>query len=136
MKVANLIVMRATRNITFDCKFHVVFSPKYRRSVLKDGVDSRFKQIAKAVCAAKGADLIEMEVMPDHVHLLVSCDPQFRVHLLVKAIKGTSSKLLREEFPWLKGRIPSLWTNAYFVGTVGSVSLETVKAYVANQRHV
>jgi putative transposase len=128
--------MRSNRNITFDCKYHVVFSPKYRRSVLVEGVDVRLKQIAEVVCEEKDADLIEMEVMPDHVHLLVGCDPQFGIHRLVKAIKGKSSKALREEFPWLKSRLPTLWTNAYFVGSVGSVSLDVVKTYVENQKNV
>ena len=55
----------------------------------------------------------------DHVHLVVEVDPQFGVHRLVKAIKGRSSRVLREEFSWLRSRLPSLWTNSYFVATVG-----------------
>lgn len=74
--------------------------------------------------------------MPDHAHLLVGCDPQFGIHRLVKAIKGRSLGLLRQEFPSLKRRLPCLWTNAYFVGTVCAVSLETVRAYVEGQKGV
>lgn len=74
--------------------------------------------------------------MPDHVHLLVECDPQYGIHRLVKQIKGRSSRLLRLEFPSLKRRLPTLWTNSYFVATCGGAPLEVIKQYVANQRNV
>lgn len=78
--------------------------------------------------------MISVEVMPDHVHLLVSCDPQFGIHRLVKYIKGTSSRILRQEFPSLKRQLPSLWTNSYYIGTTGGVTLEVVKKYVESQK--
>nr|WP_281261225.1 IS200/IS605 family transposase [Desmospora activa] len=74
-----------------------------------------------------------MEIMPDHVHLLIQCDPQFGIHKVVKHLKGYPSRVLRQEFPHLKSRIPSLWTNVYFVATVGTVSLEVVKQYTETQ---
>jgi putative transposase len=63
--------------------------------------------------------LLEIEVIPDHVHILLGVDPQLGVHRVVKAIKGRSSRLLRQEFSWLKSHLPTLWTNSYFVSTVG-----------------
>jgi putative transposase len=75
-----------------------------------------------------------MEVLPDHVHLLVGCDPQFGIHRLVKLLKGYSSHALREEFPSLKRRLPSLWTNSSFVATTGGVTLETLKRSVETQK--
>ncbi len=72
--------------------------------------------------------------MPDHVHLIVGCDPQFGIHKLVKLIKGSTSHDLRAEFPELKRKLPSLWTNSYYVGTVGGVTIETVKRYVESQK--
>lgn len=81
-----------------------------------------------------GQELIEMEVMPDHIHLLIGCDPQFGIHRLVKLLKGYSSHALRAEFPALKRRLPSLWTNSYFVSTVGGVTLETLKRYVESKK--
>ncbi|MEV6347674.1 IS200/IS605 family transposase, partial [Actinoplanes sp. NPDC051851] len=72
----------------------------------------------------------------DQVHLQVTCDPQYGIHRLVKQIKGRSSRLLRSEFPHLKSRMPTLWTNSYFVATVGGATLEIVKRYVENQRNV
>lgn len=77
-----------------------------------------------------------MEVMPDHVHLLVEVDPQFGVHHLVKRIKGRSSRLLRQEFRWCRTRFPSLWTNSYFVSAVGGAPLEIVEQYIEQQKHV
>jgi putative transposase len=73
--------------------------------------------------------------MPDHVHLLVTVDPQYGIHRLVKQIKGRSSRLLRQEFPHLRRRLPTLWTNSYLVATVGDTTLELVKQYVENQRY-
>ena len=78
----------------------------------------------------------QMEVMPDHVHLLVSVDPQFGIHRLIKLMKGRSSRLLRQEYPHLKRRMPTLWTNSYFVSTTGGVTLEVVKQYIEGQKHV
>ena len=98
-------------------------------------MDARFKQIVRDVCAERECHIIELETMPDHVHLLVECDPQYGIHRLVKQVKGRSSRLLREEFPSLKRRLPTLWTNSYFVATVGGAPLEIVKQYVENQRN-
>lgn len=131
-----VVTLRSNANITFQCAFHVVWCPKYRRGVLGGRVEARLKEIIREVVAEKGAWLVELEVMPDHVHLLVEVDPQFGVHRLVKAIKGNSSRVLREEFPALKSRLPTLWTNSYFIATVGGAPLEVVKKYVENQKNV
>jgi putative transposase len=128
--------VRTNNNVAFDCKFHVVFCPKYRRSVLVDGVDVRLKEIVAEVCEEYDALVVESEVMPDHVHLLVDIDPQFGIHRLVKVIKGRSSRLLRQEFPWLRSRLPTLWTNSYFVSTVGGAPLTVIKRYIENQKRV
>ena len=126
---------KSNSNIVYSCKYHVVFCPKYRRKVLVDGVDERFKQIAPLVCEELGgAEVLEMEVMPDHVHLLIEVDPQLGVHKVVKRIKGRTSHDLRAEFPWLRSRIPTLWTNSYYVSTVGGAPLAAVKAYIENQK--
>ena len=121
------VPFKSNRNITYSCKYHVVWYPKYRRRVLVNGVDTRLKEIITDTALEFLADLIELEVMPDHVHLLVEVDPQFGIHRLVKQIKGRSSRLLRQEFPALKSQLPSLWTNSYFVSTVGGAPLEIIK---------
>lgn len=127
---------KSNRNVVYFCKYHVVWCPKYRRRVLANGVDIRLKEIINETAVELQAEIIELEVMPDHVHLLVEIDPQFGIHRLVKRLKGRSSRLLRREFPALKSRLPSLWTNAYFVSTVGGAPLEVIKQYIENQKHV
>jgi putative transposase len=97
-------------------------------------MESRLKEIIAEVIAEKGAWLVELETMPDQVHLLVEVDPQLGIHRLVKAIKGRSSRLLRQEFPWLRSRLPSLWTNSYFVATVDGAPLSVITRYVENQK--
>ena len=138
-------------NVTYRCHYHVVWCPKYRRKVITsldpkldnppiDGdpgpVDERLKQIIREVCKETGNDILELETMPDHVHLLVDCDPQYGINKLVRLIKGRTSRYLRSEFPSLKRRLPTLWTNSYFVATVGGAPLSIVKQYVQNQRNV
>jgi putative transposase len=127
--------IRSNNNIVYRCTYHVVWCPKYRRPVITGDIDTRLKQIIQDVCRERDAHIVELETMPDHVHLLVGCDPQFGIHRLIKQIKGRSSRLLRQEFPSLRTRIPTLWTNSYFVATVGGATLEVVKRYVENQRN-
>ena len=127
---------KGNNNVVYSCKYHVVWCPKYRRKVLVDGVDIRLKELIKETCKEYSIDIIEMEIMPDHVHLLMEVDPQFGIHKAVKQIKGRTSRVLREEFPWLRSRIPSLWTNSYFVSTVGGAPLSVIKQYIENQKSV
>lgn len=127
---------KSNNNVVYSCKYHVVFCPKYRRPVLVDGVDSRLEELIAEVAANLRFDVIEQEIMPDHVHLLLEVDPQFGIHKAVKRIKGYSSNVLRTEFPWLKKRIPSLWTNSYFVSTVGGAPLAAIKRYIESQKTV
>jgi putative transposase len=128
--------VRSNNNVVYRCNYHVVRCPKYRRKVITGAVDDRLKQIIRDVCAERDAPIVELETMPDHVHLLVVCDPQYGIHRLVKQVKGRSSWLLRQEFPHLRRRLPTLWTNSYFVATAGGATLEAVKRYVENQRNV
>jgi putative transposase len=127
---------KSNLNIVYSWKYHVVWCPKYRRKVLVNAIASRLKEIIRQTVEAKQAELLELEVMPDHVHLLVEVDPQFGIHRLVKLIKGRTSMLLRQEFPALKKRLPALWTNRYFVSTVGGAPLAVIRQYIENQKHV
>lgn len=114
----------------------MVWCPKYRRKVLVNSVDMRLKEIIHPTAQEFRATVIELEVMPDHVHLLCEVDPQFGIHRLVRYLKGRSSRLLRQEFPWLRSRLPALWTNSYFVATVGGAPLAVIKQYIENQKGV
>lgn len=99
-----------------------------------DGVDARLKELLVQICEEEHIDLLEMEVMPDHVHLLLEVDPQYGINKAVKHIKGITSRLLRDEFPWLRTKVPTLWTNSYFVSTVGGAPLSAIKQYIENQK--
>jgi putative transposase len=128
------VTLRTNANIALQCAYQVVWCPKYRRTVIGGRMEQRLTEIIVEVIAEKGAWLIELETMADHVHLVVEVDPQFGIHKMVKAIKGRSSRVLREEFPWLKSKLPSLWTNSYFVATVGGAPLSVIKRYVQTQK--
>ena len=132
----NIIQYKSNKNVVYACQYHVVWCPKYRRKVLINGVDERLKVIINEVIHELNAELLDLEIMDDHVHLLVSVDPQFGIHKLIKRIKGVSSRILREEFPWLKSKIPALWTNSYFVSTVGGATSEAVEKYIEEQKKV
>ena len=99
-------------------------------------MDERLKAIIHQVAAERTVEIIGMEVMPDPVPLLVEGDPHYGIHRFVKQVKGRSSRLLRQEFPWLRSRLPSLWTHSYFVSTVGGAPLAVIKRYIANQKSV
>jgi len=125
---------KSNKNIVYSCKYHVIWCPKYRRKVLVGRVEERFKEIVFSVSLEKNVEIIEMEVMSDHVHLLVEVDPQYGVHKFVKHTKGATSRLLRKEFKHLTTKLPTLWSNSYFVSTVGGAPLKTVKRYIENQK--
>ncbi len=124
---------RSNNNVYFACHYHVVWTPKYRRKVLVNGVEKRLEQMARAVCQEHQAYIVALGILPDHVHLLVSVDPQFGIHQLIKLIKGRSSFLLRKEYPQLRA-MPSLWTNSYFVSTVGRPTMNVVKHSIEKQK--
>lgn len=118
----------------FSLKYHIVWCPKYRRKVLVGDVEARLKNVLFATAAQYGVLIEVMEVMPDHGHLFVSSDPTRCVAEIVNRLKGASSRILREEFPHLKSRLPTLWSRSYYAGTVGHVSESTVKKYMENQK--
>ena len=125
---------KSNNNVVYSCKYHVVWCPKYRRKVLVNGVDTRLKELIRSICQEIQVDIIEMEIMPDHIHLLMGVDPQFGIHKAVKTIKGKTSRILRQEFLWLNTKLPTLWTNSYFVSTAGGAPLAAIKQYIENQK--
>ncbi len=125
---------KSNNNIVYSCKYHIVWSSKYRKRVLVGKIEKRLKEIIKNLCKELDCELIEIECDGDHIHLLVEIDPQFGVNKFVKLAKGRSSNILRQEFETLKTSMPSLWTNSYFVSTVGGASLSGIKKYIENQK--
>lgn len=127
---------KSNNNVIYSCKYHVVWCPKYRRKVLVGSIAERLKELIQETCDEIKTDIIEMEIMPDHVHLLLEVDPQYGIHKAVKLIKGKTSRVLRQEFAELRSRLPTLWTNSYFVSTVGGAPLAIIKQYIENQKNV
>lgn len=125
---------KSKNNIVYSCKYHVVWCPKYRRKVLVGDIETRLRELITQTCFEIKTDIIELEIMPDHVHLLIEVDPQFGIHKAIKQIKGRSSRYLRKEFESLRTRLPTLWTNSYFVSTVGGAPLNIIKQYIESQK--
>lgn len=125
---------RTTETTVYCCRYHVIFCPKYRRSVLREPIAERFKKVVYSLEEANNFKVLEMEVMRDHVHLLLDVDPTVGINIIVSRIKGRTSNVLNREFLELKRKLPTLWTRSKFIATVGSVSLDIVKAYIENQK--
>lgn len=125
---------KSNNNIVYSCRYHVVWCSKYRRKVLIGDVKARLKDLVKQICQENQLDLLEMEVTPDHIYLLLEVDPQFGIHKAIKLIKGTTSRILRSEFKHLTTKLPTLWTNSYFVSTAGRVPLSAIKQYIESQK--
>jgi putative transposase len=111
----------------YSSKYHVVWTPKYRRPVLVGAIAKRCEQVIRRVGAKYRAEIMALEIMPDHVHRLGEIDPQLGIHRLVKNMKGVSSHTLGKEFAILRSRIPRLWTNSYLVSTVAGAPLAVIQ---------
>lgn len=123
-------------HVYFSCIFHVIFCPKYRRKVLRAEIAERMKELIIEKQVEYGYKILAMEIMVDHVHLLIDCDVKLGIFKTVQWIKGYTSNVLRREFPELARKLPTLWTRGKFVSSVGSVNLEVIKQYIENQKHV
>ena len=125
---------KSNNNIVYFCKSHVVFCPKYRRKVLNNGVDERLKELINNICQELHVDLIEMKVMPDHVHLLLEVAPQFGIHKVVKRIKWNIFKNTSRRIFMIKIKATNIVTNSYFVSTVGKAPISIIKQYIESQK--
>jgi putative transposase len=97
---------------------------------LVGGIDDRLKELIMEKQGEYGYTVLDMEIMPDHVHLLIDVNPKVGVFSVVNKIKGYTSKTIRYEFPNVRKRIPTLWTRSKFISSVGAVTLEVVKRYI------
>lgn len=115
-------------------KYHFVWCPKYRRKVLIDEVAERLKELLYEKATELEAKILALEIMLDHVHLFVESDPTKAPAHIAAQFKGYTSRVLRQEFPWLKSRLPALWSRSYYVCSVGHVSEATVRRYIEKQK--
>ena len=112
--------------------YHLVFCPKRRRKILVGPIRQRLQQLILEVATENNWKIIDLAVQPDHVHLFLRSNPHTLPTDIARLIKGRSSHVLREEYPFLK-RMPSLWTRSTFYSTAGNVSSETIQKYIERQ---
>ena len=117
-----------------NINYHIIWCPKYRRNVLVGSVETRLKALLPELAEESGCTIDTMEVMPDHIHIFLKGTPTIPIHLIVKNLKGKSSRILRAEFPSLRKRLPCLWTRSYYCETIGCINEETIKKYIENQK--
>ena len=119
----------------FNIKFHLVWCPKYRLRVLNGAVEKRLKELLNKKAAEINIVIEKMEVMPDHVHLFLSCsNTNLSPNKIAAQFKGYTSHELRKEFKHLTTRMPCLWSRSYYIGSIGHISEATVIKYIENQK--
>lgn len=127
---------KTSHSWVYSCQYHAIFCSKFRRKIFVNGIDERLKELILEKQSEYSFEVLEMEVMLDHVHLLLDVHPQTGIAKVIAQIKGYTASQLRKEYPSLKTRLPSLWTRSKFVSTVGTVKLEDVKRYIEDQKGV
>jgi len=118
----------------YKVNYHFVWCPKYRRAVLTGGIPGRLESLLRDKVAELGGSVLALDIQPDHVHLFVEIAPRWSPAQVAYRLKGYTRSRLRREFPYLKSRLPSLWSRSYYVGTAGNVSAETVRRYIEAQK--
>ena len=118
------------------CKYHIVFTPKYRRKVIYNQLRKDIQQIIRDLCKWKGVEIIEGSMMPDHVHLLVSIPPKISVSSFMGYLKGKSAMMIFERHANLKYKFGNrnFWATGYYASTVG-MNTATIKKYIREQEH-
>lgn len=125
---------RSTATV-YNIGYHFIWCPKYRRKVLVGEIVDRLRNLLLQKASKIEVEVVQMEIMPDHVHLFVKAIPTNSPHFIVHQLKGYTSNILRQEFPSLKSRLPSLWTRSYYCESVGHVSEETICKYIEEQKN-
>jgi putative transposase len=131
-----MVVSRYAKNegAVYSLKFHLVWCPKYRRPVLVESIENRLRELLAEKALELQATIVALEVMPDHVHLFIETDPRWSISQLTRQFKGFTSHVLRNEFPSLRSRLPTLWSRSYFAGSCGAVTEATVRRYIEEQK--
>ena len=119
---------------TWNCKYHVVFAPKYRRKVIYDKIKADIGKILRKLCEQKGIEIIEAEACPDHIHMLISIPPKYSVSQIMGYLKGKSSLIIFDRHANLKYKYGNrhFWCRGYSVDTVGK-NKKRIEEYIRNQ---
>ena len=116
------------------CKYHIIFTPKYRRKIIYNQYRKDLGEILRTLCRYKGVEIIEGHLMPDHVHMLVSIPPKLSVSAFMGYLKGKSALMMFDRHANLKYKFGNrhFWSEGYYVSTVG-INDATVKKYIREQ---
>jgi putative transposase len=125
--------LQTTSSSVYEIYYHIVWCPKYRKPILTNEVKTWLKNSIPIICETKNWKIYELEVMPDHVHLFISSPPTESPTGIVKILKGITALRLFKEFPKLKQDYWNghIWSPSYYIGTVGSVTKEAIRKYIA-----
>ena len=126
--------MNSLAHTTWECKYHLVFAPKYRRQIIYGKIKADVAQILSTLCKRKGIEIIEAECCKDHVHMLVRIPPKYSVSEIMGYLKGKSSLMIFEKHANLKYKYGNrhFWCRGYYVDTVGK-NTKKIQEYIANQ---
>lgn len=125
---------KTNEGCVYNIGYHIIWCPKYRRKVLVNGIDERCKELLLEKSAVNGWEIEKIEVMSDHIHIFLKATPSDSIAHIVSQLKGYTSFKLREEFPLLKSKLPSMWTRSYYVETIGHISEQTISKYIEEQK--
>ncbi len=129
-----MVEFRRSTGAVYALKYHLVWCPKYRRKVLVGAVESDLRTLLQQKAEQLKVTIEALEIMPDHVHLFISAPPTEAPHRLANQFKGFTSRMLRQKYPELRSRLPSMWSRSYCMSTLGHVSEKTVNAYIEAQK--
>ena len=134
MKNIKINDIQSLAHTTWNCKYHIVFAPKYRRKVFYEEKRLEIGQILRKLCEWKGITIIEAEVCPDHIHMLVEIPPKFSVSSVMGFLKGKSSIMIYSQWgnARYKYRNREFWCRGYYVDT-GGKNTKKIKGYIGNQ---
>jgi len=125
---------KRTRHAAYNINYHFVWVPKFRRKILVDRLAVRLEELLRCKTLQLDGEVLNLTIMPDHVHLFCSFPPTIAPYQIMHRLKGYTAHMLRREFPELNSRLPNLWTRSYYVGTAGSVSAATIRRYIDEQK--
>jgi putative transposase len=126
---------KQSKTCVYNTSYHLIWCPKYRRKVLVGKIETRIKELLQQKAEELKIEIVQMEIMPDHVHIFVRTRPVHSPQYIVSQFKGVTSFFLRSEFPELKRKIPTLWTRSYYVESIGHISEQTIRKYIDEQKN-
>ena len=126
--------MNSLTHTKWNCKYHIVFAPKYRRKIIYGKLKQDIANILSMLCKRKGVHIVEAEICPDHVHMLVEIPPSMAVSYFVGYLKGKSTLMIYDRHPELQSKWnKAFWARGYYVETIGNITEEAVQKYIKEQ---